>query len=469
MSKYLLKTEKNKINNLIEELNKSLNQETINLENIKKEFYQIIINCKDNSIEELLYYFLNSLINKITPLLTNNITSGLQVGIKNKYFNITAYGGRYNKDPNSKPIDENTFFSFDSISKLITSTIIMQDLKNKKLNLNTPLKEYNPNFNLNTSIESILKFTANLKTNTRIDNLPPQETIKILKQCQENLIEKEKYKNFYEYSDIGYMILRLSINNFLTKLDNLLQIIDNQNLTYKNLAHQNNITGGKITEEYITPDQKGRNIPFPGHTGLYGNIEGLLNIFYQILYTENILNEKDRTQLFTQPYPDPIVYNKDGTQQLGKNKSPQYMAKISGIYRKPTGIIDKNYNKLASCDMSEKTTDDAKASTGTCGSWIVSDNLSYNNKFGFYISGLLTNPYSFVNNSTYPNNINEIPHTPLQVNKKGIILGYSTKLNQYKEIITEYSLILTLLTEYIKEIDETSLNRTTKTLTKKII
>ena len=234
MSKYLLKTEKNKINNLIEELNKSLNQETINLENIKKEFYQIIINCKDNSIEELLYYFLNSLINKITPLLTNNITPGLQVGIKNKYFNITAYGGRYNKDPNSKPIDENTFFSFDSISKLITSTIIMQDLKNKKLNLNTPLKEYNPNFNLNTSIESILKFTANLKTNTRIDNLPPQETIKILKQCQENLIEKEKYKNFYEYSDIGYMILRLSINNFLTKLDNLLQIIDNQNLTYKN-------------------------------------------------------------------------------------------------------------------------------------------------------------------------------------------------------------------------------------------
>lgn len=69
------------------------------------------------------------------------------------------------------------------------------------------------------------------------------------------------------------------------------------------------------------------------------------------------------------------------------------MAKIADIYRKPTGITDISYNKLASCDMSSLTTILASSSTGTCGSWVVGDDLSHQNKFGTYIGGLLTNPY----------------------------------------------------------------------------
>ena len=215
------------------------------------------------------------------------------------------------------------------------------------------------------------------------------------------------------------MILRLSINDFLKKLNDLLQIIDKNNLTYQNFTYKDNITGGKLEEEYITPDRKGRDIPFPGHTGLYGNITGLLNLFHYFLYTDNSLTEEERKILFAQPYQDPTVYDKDKKQLLGKNGSKQYMAKISGIYRKPDGINDDKYSKMSSCDMSELTTDNAKASTGTCGAWVVTDKID---NFGTYTGGLLTNPYSYVNKEKYPDAKNPIPNTNITVNQNVLFM-----------------------------------------------
>lgn len=467
MNKYILNSEKAKINTLTEELSKSLKVNENNITKIKNKFYNIIRTNKDSSIEDIIASFIDSLAKELEPLLKENITPGLQAGIKNKYFSTKVLGGYYNNHLN-KPIEEDTMFSFDSIAKLLTSSIILKGIENNDFNLSTTIHELDESFNLNTSIESILKYTALIRTEKRIDNLSRQETISILKKVHENLEEKEKYKNFYEYNDIGYIILRLSINNFLEKLNNILELIDKNNLTYKNYQYKDKITGGKINEEFITPDTKGRDIIFPGHTGLYGNIDGLINLFYKIIYTEDIISNNSKTKTFQQPYTDPIVYNSDGSQKLGKNNSPQYMAKIAGIYRKPNGITNPNYDKLASCDMSNNTTDKAIASTGTCGSWVVGDNLEYNNKFSIYIGGLLTNPYTLVNKGTYKNKINNIPNSNIQVNSKGVILGYQTKLNKYKEIITEYGLLLELLTEYIKEQDKQALNNAKKTLIRHI-
>ena len=36
------------------------------------------------------------------------------------------------------------------------------------------------------------------------------------------------------------------------------------------------------------------------------------------------------------------------------------------------------------------------------------------------------------------------------MNEKGVVWGYSTKLNIYKNIIAKYGILLELLTEYIK-------------------
>ena len=425
MSKYILETDKKKINDLIKDTNIN------NIDYLKEEIDDILINCKDYSIDDTINYILNNLINEMRPLLLDNLTPGIEIGLKNKYFNLYSYGGKYNKDNNSKDIDINTYFSFDSISKLLTSVIAMNEVKNGNISMDTKIKDYNNNFSMDATLASILKFTGYIRTPKRIDNLSKEETIDILKNVKENLEEKNKYTNFYEYNDIGYMILRGAIYNFTDKLDKLLLRIDNNNLSYKNIDNKDNITGGKYREEYITPDTKGRGIDFPGHTGLYGNIIGLINMFDMIINKEDILTNKDKEVLFLQPYSNPVVYDINGNVLVGKNGSKQYMAKVAGIYRRPSNISDPNYNKMASCDMSDKTTDKAMAATGTCGAWVVSDNISNKHKFGTYTGGFLTNPYSYIETREYDKN-EEIVGTPHKVTPKGVILGYQTRLNKYK-------------------------------------
>lgn len=461
MSKYLLETDKKKINNLINDVNIK------DLEYLKKDLESILINCKDASIEDTINYLLEEMSYELQPLLSDNLTPGIEAGLKNDYFKMYTYGGKYNGMSDSKDIDINTLFSFDSISKLLTSVITYLEVKNGKMDMDTKLKDYNKDFSLDASPKEILNFTAHVKTPKRIDNLSVEETKDILKNVKQNFTEKDKYINYYEYSDIGYMILRQAIYDFTNKLDKLLKEIDEDNLTYKNIENKDNITGGKLGEEYMTPDTKGRGIDFPGHAGLYGNIVGLIKMFDEIIYKENILSNRDKDILFSQPYESPVVYNSDGSIKVGKNGSKQYMAKVAGIYRLPNGIVDPTYDKMASCDMSNKTTKKAKASTGTSGAWVVGDKLNNGDKFGTYVGGFLTNPYSYVETREYEKN-EEIVGTPHKVTPKGVILGYQTRLNKYKEIITKYGIMLEIITEYIKEVDEKALKDANKMYIKRM-
>ncbi len=461
MEKYLLNSEKKRIDELLNKVNIK------DLEYLKKDLNKILLNSKDSSIEDTINYLLEEMTRELQPLLTNNLTPGIETGLKNDYFKMFAYGGKYNGKDNSKDIDINTLFSFDSISKLLTSVIAYLEVKNGNLAMDRKINDYNKDFLLDAKLKDILKFTAYIKTPKRIDNLSPNETIDILKNVKENTIEKNKIINYYEYNDIGYMILRQAIYDFTSKLDILIKKIDENNLTYKNNINKDNITGGKLGEEYMTPDTKGRGIDFPGHTGLYGNIVGLIKMFDEIIYKENILSNKDKDILFSQPYNSPIVYNSDGSIKIGKNGSKQYMAKVAGIYRLPEKINDLSYDKIASCDMSNKTTKSAKASTGTSGSWVVGDKLNNGEKFGTYVGGFLTNPYSYIETREYEKN-EEIKGTPHKVTPRGVILGYQTRLNMYKEIITKYGIILEIITEYIKENDKEALNKADKTYIKRM-
>lgn len=468
MEKYLYPKEKERINLLIQELAKKLNQDGETLQPIGEEFSRILQETRDSSIEEILNVYFSSLQEKMKLLLEEKITPAVQFGLQNRSFSVIGYGGRQNGDTNSKDITENTFFSFDSISKLPVSALTMQEVRKEKHGLGTRIQELDNSFALDSTIESILKFTAMIRTEKRLDYLPLDETIALLKRCRENLTEKAQYRNFYQYNDIGYMILRFAIHDFLKKMDRLLATIDTDNLTYHWEMEKDKITGGKIGEEYITPDPKGRDILLPGHTGLYGNITGLMKLFETILNQETILSAFELDSLLAQPYVDPVVYDKSGKQLVGKNQSLQYTAKIAGIYRLPKGICSSYYSKMDSCDMSHLTTDSAKASAGTCGSWAITDNLSYQGHFGTYTGGLLTNPYSYVEQGNYPEDKNMVPNTNLVVNAKGIILGYQTKLNQYKELITQYGLLLELITEYINQADRDVLVKNTYQLVKKI-
>lgn len=441
MSNYLLLSEQQKINNLLKQLEKQLYN--LDIETLKKTLKIIITNNKDANIKDILNYYVDLLSMKMNQLLKKKLTQGLQFGIKTNSIEIVSYGGEYHQNNTTYNINEETLFSLDSISKVMTSVITILGTRTHNYNLNTTIHELNNEYNLDTSIESILKFTAWIKTKKRIEHLSKEETISLLKECKENLTEKKKYKNFFEYSDIGYMILRQVIPNFVELLNQLI----NQNITYKN-KENNNITGGKIKEENITQDTKGRDIIFPGHTGLYANITGLLNFFYTLLYTENILTNKEKELLWKQPYPNPILYNQDGTPKIGNN-TYRYINKLAGFYKIPQGIKE-TYDKLLLFDMPNNTTNKSVASAGTSGSWIIGDTLNLNNNIKNYTAAILTNPYSFVEAKEYPNPINPLNNTPLTVNSKGKIIEYSKKLNPYKETIVTYAIILELLTEYIR-------------------
>ena len=98
----------------------------------------------------------------------------------------------------------------------------------------------------------------------------------------------------------------------------------------------------------------------------------------------------------------------------------------------------------------------------------MNDNLSTSNQFGKYTAGILTNPYSYVENKKYEDAINKLDNNNLEVNQKGVIIGYSKKLNPYKEIITNYAILLELITEYIK-LNEKNISTIKKKIIKKII
>lgn len=450
MKNCFLSVEKRNIKNLIGDLSKVLGVDMEQLSFLEEKLDKIILNNKDNSLDDIINRYFSLLEKEMATLMTKKITAAMQFGIKNDYFTVIGYDGKDSSLISAKDITSKTYFSFDSISKILTSAITMLMIRDGKVSLNSTVNSFNADFEMDANIESILKFTAMIQTEKRIDNLSREETIEILKRCRDNIEEKNKVKNYYQYNDIGYMILRLSIPDFLDRLDTILKIADKDNLTYKNIDNKDRITGGKLGLEYVTPDTKGRGIPFPGHTGMYGNIEGLLNLYETLYFSDKILTKEEREILFKQPYDDPLIYNKDGSIALGKNNSYRCMSKVAGVYRMPNNIEDNNFSKIISCDISDLTTDKALASAGTCGSWVMGDDLSYQGKFGTYLGGILTNPYSYVKPGMYPENQNVISDTELTVTQRGVILGYPGKINSYKDVIARYGILLELLTEYIK-------------------
>ncbi len=464
VNNYLLPQEIYLIDNLISRLAFNLNVSQDKLEQVRLDFLNLIKQCRDYSIEDILKCFWEIVSADVSNLMKDKLTPGVQFGIKNDYFTLTGWGGTYNFAGQTKDITERTYFSLDSISKFVASIVVMEEVMSGKFSLDSKIKEINDDYAMDATVRSILNFTAMIRTERRIDDLNYEETLNLLKKCKEDLTTKNQRKNFYEYNDIGYMILRHSINDFLNKLDAILLKIDNKNLIYDNRFHKSLITGGKISEEYITPDRKGRESLFPGHAGLYGNIEGVLNLFWQTLKKDNVISKEALATLLKQPYENPIVYDANGNWLVGKNNSLQYTSKIAGVYRKAKNINDITFNKLASCDISALSTDSAIASAGTCGCWGVYDNLKTNS----YAAGILTNPYTWVQPGEYPEKKQIIPGTALTVNPKGVILGYQTALNPYKEKMTHYALILDLITERLKHTDIEALNKSQKTYVKKI-
>ena len=423
------------------------------------QFAYILKKEKEGSLDEAVSFLLEIFVQDFASLLEEKITLGFEAGIKNRYYELEIFGG-YQK-LSGQEVLENTYFSFDSISKLLTSVVVYRLLQLHGESLETVVHHIQPFFSLDCSVREIMNFTAALKTKKRLDYLTFEEVISLLREVQDDLLIKQKIPSFYQYNDIGYLILRLSIPDFLKELDFLLRKIDPENLIYQTDPCSRNITGGRVGVEYITPDPKGRGIIYPGHTGLYGNIGGLLHLFEQILFQNHLLSEEDKADLFRQPYDNPLVY-KFGADYLIREDCLQYTAKIAGIYRMPHSIREENVDRLVVCDFPNSTTNFAKASSGTCGSWVMGDDLTSGGSFGSYVGGILSNPYSFVEEKNYPEEVNKLADTSLLVNRRGIILHYPKKIDPYKKKISHYGILLELLSAYYEDKAEKKIKKLTR-------
>ena len=130
MSNYLLTNEKKELVKLTTNLEKTLYKTT---PIISEKLTNIIKTTKDYNIEDILNEILNNLINDTHSILERNLTLGLQLGIKNEYFTITSYGGKKQYQNQIENIKDSTLFSFDSISKNLTSIITMYQVRNNIL------------------------------------------------------------------------------------------------------------------------------------------------------------------------------------------------------------------------------------------------------------------------------------------------------------------------------------------------
>lgn len=444
------------IKKVMNDLSIALNIDRKELSSIESKLKTIILGANNHTLEDMLEKYFNMLKNEMTNMIVEKFTPGFQFGIKNKHISVIGFYGKFNGREDSKDIEYNTYFSFDSISKILTSIITMLLIRDGKFTFDTLIKDINPEFSLDASIKDIMHFTSNIKTDKRLEGLSRDETIELLKKCRD-LVEL-KQPNFYQYTDIGHMILRCAMPGFMEKIDTVLNLIDPFNLTYENTEYIGRVTGGRLGNEHFTPDLKGRCISFPGHTGLYGNIRGLLN-FFEKVSRDSILTNEELELLLKQPYENPIIYNSLG-EPVYKNQRILCTGKLAGFYIKPNNIPSgEEYDYMLSCDFPKLTTSQVRSSTGTSGSYALNDNLG---SLGCYTAGILTNPYSCVEDVRYPNDIytksqNPIKGFNINVDERGVVLGHYKKLEKYRAILAEYGILLNLITEYYKNIDSSSL------------
>ena len=431
------------IEKVMNDLSIALNIDRKELSNIESKLKTIILGANNHTLEDMLEKYFNMLKNEMTNMIVEKFTPGFQFGIKNKHISVIGFYGKFNGREDSKDIEYNTYFSFDSISKILTSIITMLLIRDGK-------------FTFDTLIKDIMHFTSNIKTDKRLEGLSREETIELLKKCRD-LVEL-KQPNFYQYTDIGHMILRCAMPGFMEKIDTVLNLIDPFNLTYKNTEYIGRVTGGRLGNEHFTPDLKGRCISFPGHTGLYGNMRGLLN-FFEKVSRDGILTNKELELLLKQPYENPIIYDSSGKPAC-INQRILCTGKLAGFYTKPNNIPSgEEYDYMLSCDFPKLTTSLVRSSTGTSGSYALNDDLG---SLGCYTAGILTNPYSCVEDVRYPNDIytksqNQIKGFNINVDERGVVLGHYKKLEKYRAILAEYGILLNLITEYYKNIDSSSL------------
>lgn len=149
----------------------------------------------------------------ISELFVNQNIAGLSVTMftpKGQWQTTMGYANK----PNKQFADSSTVFYWASVCKLVTATIIMQLINEKKIKSNSKLSKWYPKFsnakkitisNLLTHTSGIYSFNSDSNFHNSSSYHTPDELLAIA-LAKENLFKPNEY---WSYSNTGYLLLAL--------------------------------------------------------------------------------------------------------------------------------------------------------------------------------------------------------------------------------------------------------------------
>lgn len=243
-------------------------------------------------------------------LRENNFTGGVCcVSYKGKKVFHRAYG-YLNKDKKENTT-LNTIFDLASITKIITTTIVLKMITENKLSLNMTVRECLPKVKKDMllapiTIKQLLTHTSGLKSWYPLyTHENPMDFLDILKDIKLNKSNSKKV----EYSDLNFMLLGEIIKKYYTKnlqdilLEEIVNPLNLKTITYNPVSFLDIAAtefGNRIEKEmcrkrgHIFRNWRRENSPIKGevndgnsfyywkgqagHAGLFSNVEDLIAI-----------------------------------------------------------------------------------------------------------------------------------------------------------------------------------------------
>lgn len=372
--------------NYQEIIDSSIEEVITNMKNSGGEFDAAKLQPVMRQVRELMMYNQDAPVNRILDVLIEDylqlnekmveqdLTPGISSSIKILGGpEVNVYRGYTDITEDKKPIDENTRFDLASITKIFTALTLLKDSELNLIDLNKKVREIDPSFNLNVSLNELLRFYHEIRTPGRIDEdgMTKEQAIERLQNATVSR------SGIHLYSDIPYMIAKLITNEADEKFNQYFVQDLNLKQTGYEVASDDMITGGSLQQGLdLVHDPKARIIDHAGHAGVYSTSKDL-NKLFEGLATLNFINMDSIKEMIR-----PIIKEDYVVQATNKNPDGENVPVTRGmLYKKhPLG--------LQKTEVLPMESDISMAISGMTGTWF---NMDFENGVS---ANILTNPFS---------------------------------------------------------------------------
>ena len=278
--------------------------------------------CLGKSIQE---EFVNSLNNTINTTMQQSHIPGLAIGISfQNGSTLCKYYGKSNLTYDT-PVTDNSTFAIGSITKTFTAIAILKLCQEGKLNLNTKLSKFFPDFpnSENITIKELLNHSSGIRDVFQIKKLmdfvahqwTPDQVVSMVAKGPINF----KPGTAFEYNNSSYIILGKiiekatgeSYENYLKKeILEPLGISDTYMEKHSQIV-KNKASGYEFHKDHLINNMYVCSSWIWSAGGLYSNVQNILKL-KKVFDTEKILNKESIKEMLTQP------------KEPGKNRFSQY-------------------------------------------------------------------------------------------------------------------------------------------------